>query len=124
MRILWFCIPAYGHTNPTIEVVRELTQRGHEVRYYSFEEFREKIEGAGGDFVSCDAFLPPVDTKAERKLRKVSTTEMSVQSFRTVAALDPVISQDVSSWHPDVLVTDSACFWGTLPALHFNLTRK
>ena len=121
MRILWFCIPAYGHTNPTIEVVRELTQRGHEVRYYSFEEFREKIEGAGGDFVSCDAFLPPVDTKAERKLRKVSTTEMSVQSFRTVAALDPVISQDVSSWHPDVLVTDSACFWGKLTALKFNL---
>jgi UDP:flavonoid glycosyltransferase YjiC (YdhE family) len=41
MRALWFCIPAYGHTNPTIEVVRELTRRGHEVRYYSFEEFRE-----------------------------------------------------------------------------------
>ena len=51
MRILWFCIPAYGHTNPTIEVVRELVRRGHEVRYYSFEEFRDKIEGAGADFV-------------------------------------------------------------------------
>ena len=66
MRILWFCIPAYGHTNPTIEVVRELTRRGHEVRYYSFEEFREKIEGAGADFVSCDANLPAIDAKTER----------------------------------------------------------
>lgn len=59
MRVLWFCIPAYGHTNPTIEVVRELVRRGHEVRYYSFEEFRERIEGTGATFVSCDAFLPP-----------------------------------------------------------------
>ena len=88
MRVLWFCIPAYGHTNPTIEVVRELVGRGREVRYYSFEEFREKIEGAGADYVACDSYLPALDAKAERKLRKVSTTEMSVQSFRTVAALD------------------------------------
>ena len=121
MKILWFCIPAYGHTNPTIEVVRELTRRGHEIRYYSFEEFRQKIEGAGADFVSCDAYLPALDAKAERNLRKVSTTEMSVQSFRTVAALDPVISQDVASWHPDALVTDSVCFWGKLAAIKFDL---
>ena len=121
MRVLWFCIPAYGHTNPTIEVVRELTRRGHEVRYYSFEEFREKIEGAGADFVPCDAYLPPVDAKTERKLRKVSTTEMSIQSFRAVANLDPIISQDVATWHPDVLVTDSVCFWGKLAALKFKI---
>ena len=121
MRILWFCIPAYGHTNPTIEVVRELVRRGHEVRYYSCEEFREKIEGAGADFVSCDAYLPALDAKSERKLREVSTTEMSVQSFRMVANLDPVVSEDVASWRPDVVVTDSACFWGKLTAAKHGL---
>ena len=121
MRILWFCIPAYGHTNPTIEIVRELVRRGHEVRYYSFEEFRGKIEGAGADFVPCDAYLPAIDAKSERKLREVSTTEMSIQSFRTVANLDPVIAQDVESWRPNVLVTDSACFWGKLAAVKFDL---
>ena len=121
MRVLWFCIPAYGHTNPTIEVVRELVRRGHEVRYYSFEEFREKIEGAGAQFVACDAYLPPVDAKAERRLRRVSTTEMSVQSFRTVANLDPLVSEDIASWHPDVVVTDSACFWGKLAAAKHGL---
>ncbi len=121
MRVLWFCIPAYGHTNPTIEVVRELTRRGHEVRYYSFEEFRERIEDAGAQFVACDSFLPPIDEKAERRLRRVSTTEMSVQSFRTVANLDPVVSADVASWRPDVVVTDSACFWGKLTAAKHGL---
>lgn len=121
MRVLWFCIPAFGHTNPTIEVVRELVSRGHEVRYYSFEDFREKIEGAGAEFVPCDAYLPPIDEKAERRLRKVSTTEMSVQSFRTVANLDPLVSADVASWRPDVVVTDSACFWGKLTAAKHDL---
>ena len=121
MRVLWFCIPAYGHTNPTIEVVRELVRRGHEVRYYSFEEFREKIEGAGADFVPCDAYLPPVGDGAIRRLRRVSTTEMSVQSFRTVANLDPLITDDVANWRPDVVVSDSACFWGKLAAAKHGL---
>ena len=28
-RIVFFSIPAYGHTNPTVEVVRQLVRRGH-----------------------------------------------------------------------------------------------
>ena len=43
MRIAWFCIPAHGHTNPTLGIVRELTRAGHQVYYFSFEMFREKI---------------------------------------------------------------------------------
>ena len=46
-RIVFFCIPAWGHTNPTVEVVRQLTDMGQQVRYYSFAPFREKLEAAG-----------------------------------------------------------------------------
>ena len=42
-KIVFFSIPAYGHTNPTIEVVRELCNRGNEVWYYSFNEFKRTI---------------------------------------------------------------------------------
>ena len=38
-RIAFFSIYAHGHTNPTLPVVRELTCRGHQVRYYSFAPF-------------------------------------------------------------------------------------
>ena len=55
-KIVFFCIPAHGHTNPTLQVVRELTSRGHQVWYYSYEMFREKIEATGATFVGCDAF--------------------------------------------------------------------
>ena len=54
MKIAWFCIPAYGHTNPTLNLVKEMTQAGHQVYYFSFEMFREKVEQAGADFMGCD----------------------------------------------------------------------
>lgn len=62
-RITFFCIPAWGHTNPTVEVVRTLVRQGHQVRYYSFAPFREKLEDAGAEVVLCDAFC--------RRLRKI-----------------------------------------------------
>lgn len=45
--IVFFGIPAHGHTNPTLEVVRELIARGHRVIYYSYDEFREKSSQPG-----------------------------------------------------------------------------
>ncbi len=56
MKIAWFCIPAYGHTNPTLGVVKELTDAGHQVYYFSFEMFREQIEQAGAVFIPCDGY--------------------------------------------------------------------
>ena len=56
MKIAWFCIPAHGHTNPTLGLVKELTQAGHEIWYFSFEQLREQIEAAGAHFISCDGY--------------------------------------------------------------------
>lgn len=121
MNIMWFCIPAHGHTNPTIEVVRELIKRGHEIRYYSFEDFREKIEEAGAHYVACDAYLGTLDEKSEKRMRKVSTTEMSVRSFEITARMDGMLSRELTKFAPDLIVSDSACFWGKLTALKHGL---
>ena len=121
MRIQWFCIPAHGHTNPTLEVVRELVRRGHTIRYYSFEEFREKIEDTGACYVSCDAFLTPLDRESERRMRRVSTTEMSVRSFETTARMDGMLAAEIADFQPDLIVSDSACFWGKLAAMKYSL---
>lgn len=55
-KIVFFCIPAHGHTNPTLGVVRELIARGHEVWYYSYKIMQEKIESTGARFVVCDDY--------------------------------------------------------------------
>lgn len=121
MRIMWFCIPAHGHTNPTVEFARELVRRGHEIRYYSFEAFRQRIEAAGSAFVPCDSYLPPLTEGDMKRLKKVSTTEMSLQSFRTTANMDAMLTRDIEAFRPDLIVSDSACFWGKLTAMKHRL---
>ena len=78
-KIVFFCIPAHGHTNPTLGVVSELVSRGHEVWYYSYDLMRSKIEAAGARFVSCDDFdmerkLNPGDAARKLGIPFVSST--------------------------------------------------
>nr|MCR5783615.1 glycosyl transferase [Clostridia bacterium] len=76
-KVAFFCIPAHGHTNPMLPVAAELVKRGNTVRFYSFDEFREKIGATGAEFVSCDAYLPKLSEREKAGLKKVSTTEMT-----------------------------------------------
>lgn len=55
-KIAFFCIPVFGHTNPTLEVVKELIKRGNEVWYYSCNMMKERIEATGAKFISCDKY--------------------------------------------------------------------
>lgn len=115
-RIAVFCIPAHGHTNPLLPVVTELARRGNEVRFYSFEEFREKIEKTGAAFVSCDPYLQKLTAREEAKLKQVSTTEMTIQDLRLTLAMNDFLHAEFLSFRPDVVYSDSACFWGKLNA--------
>jgi len=115
-KIVFFSIPAHGHTNPTIPVVTELVSQGHEVWYYSFLEFQEKIESAGARFISCDKFLPPMSQEElNRKVGKdfAALIEMIVD---TTIALDEKVCQELREYQPDCIVSDSLCFWGKLIA--------
>ena len=71
-KIVFFCIPAHGHTNPTLGVVRELVSRGHQVWYYSYNIMREKIESAGATFISCD------DYDMEQKLPEMNAHDRRI----------------------------------------------
>ncbi len=120
-KIMVFCIPAHGHHNPTLPVVAELVKRGNEVRYYSFEEFREKIQATGAAFFACDTFLPELTESEMNSLKKVSTTEMTIVDLRTTAKMDGFLKEQVTEFQPDVIFTDSVCFWGKLTARKYNI---
>ena len=120
-KIAVFCIPAHGHTNPMLAVVRELARRGDEVRFYSFSAFQEKIERTGVTFVSCDKYLPELSAKEAEKLKKVSTTEMTIQDIRITAAMDAFMHDEFTAFKPDVVYTDSVCFWGKLNAWKYDV---
>ena len=121
-RIVFFCIPAHGHTNPTLGVVRELTARGHEVLYYSYTPFREKIEAAGARFIACDAF------DAEQRLTQEEGTGIGSDlalSTRvlvdTTLALDDMVCAEMERLKPDCIVADSMAVWGKAVAMKLGI---
>lgn len=120
-RIACFCIPAHGHTNPMLPVVRELVRRGNEVRFYSFQDFEEKIRAAGAQFIACDAFLPELTKREEAGLKAVSTTEMTIQDIRITLSMNDFLGMEFKSFQPDVIYTDSVCFWGKLSAWKYHI---
>ena len=121
MKIAWFCIPAHGHTNPTLGLVKALTEAGHQVWYFSFEDFREKIEDSGATFIGCDGYDFEMEDKgnADRVGKdKVYATELLVSS---TLALDEMTSLVIGEIKPDVVVSDSVAFWGKLAAMKHGL---
>ena len=115
-RIMIFCIPAHGHTNPILPVARELVLRGDAVRFYSFEEFRDKIVPTGAEFISCDRFLSKLSQQEEENMKQINTTEMSIQDIRITIKMTDFLDSEYSSFKPDAVYSDSACFWGKLSA--------
>jgi len=113
-KIVFFNIPAYGHTNPTIEVVRELCEKGNEVWYYSFSMFKEKIEKAGAKYIECDQYLPEFGPEDEKKIDKKDFAALIEMVVDTTIAMDKPVCQQLSNLKPDCIVSDSICFWGKL----------
>lgn len=121
-KIVFFCIPAHGHTNPTLGVVRELVSRGHRVWYYSYDALRKKIESAGAEFVSCDGYDP------ERKLSPKDAARVGkdlLLSTRllvdTTLALDEAVCADMARLQPDCIVADSMAPWGKAVAMKLGI---
>ena len=121
-KIVFFCIPAHGHTNPTLEVVKELISRGNEVWYYSYNMLKEKIEATGAKFVSCDEYdtelkLEPKDTARVGKDLAFSTKLL----VDTTLALDDMVCKDMEQLQPDCIVADSMAIWGKAVALKLGI---
>ncbi len=121
-KIAFFCIPAYGHTNPTLEVVRELINRKHEVHYYSYNRMKEKIEATGATFISCDPYDIQMNLKPEDAERIGKDLAFSMEVLvNTTLALDEAVLEDMKKWKPDCIVGDSMATWGKLAALKLDI---
>ena len=121
-KIVFFCIPAHGHTNPTLGVVKELVNRGHEVWYYSYNTFKEKIENTGAKFISCDIYDVEKNLKPEDAAKIGKDLAFSTKILvDTTLALDEMVCRDMESLKPDCIVADSMAVWGKAIAIKLNI---
>ena len=99
-----------------LPVAAKLVRRGNAVRFYSFDEFAQRIAATGAEYVSCDSWLPALSEQEKAGLKSVSTTEMTVQDIRITLSMDAFLDEEFRTFLPDVVYTDSVCFWGKLNA--------
>jgi MGT family glycosyltransferase len=108
-RIAYLGLPAHGHINPSLALVRELREREVEVQYYANELFRERIEQAGADYrsyaLATEGFIPPTNLVATAQL----LAERSEQ-------LLPRLLSDLQADRPTAIIHDSLAPWGAIAA--------
>src|SRR5919202_6292125 len=133
-KILVFNVPAHGHVNPTLPVVRELVSRGEQVVYYLTDEFEPQIRHTGAEFRRIEVMQPgsgppsgvtamgQTDPEIRRQMMAAFFPRMMAGGLRLVPRLvDRVRAEDA-----DCVVYDTFCPWGRalvgilgLPAVAF-----
>ncbi|MGE3513028.1 MAG: macrolide family glycosyltransferase [Vicinamibacterales bacterium] len=108
-RIVYVGVPAHGHTNPTIGVVKRLVARGHEVLYYNAEPFRPKLAGTGVEF---HAYPEPMPTEREISEALYEFVNASLLFSRLSRHLTGAILDEMRRLRPDLILYDSAAMWG------------
>ena len=121
-KIVFFCIPAHGHTNPTLGVVKELVSQGHEVWYYSYNMFKEKIESSGARFVSCDDYDIEKKLSPKDGARIGKDMAFSIKVLvDTTLSLDDKVCKEMENLKPDCIVADSMAIWGKAVAMKLEI---
>ncbi len=126
MRVVVYTLPQHGHVNPMLALVRELTERGHEVVFYLTEEFRPKIEAAGGTFRSLgvdanfDLYAHARDAAAARRdgsgLRPTDAVGVFLELMATVMAGLDTLAASLATMAPDLVLYDPMSVWGQILA--------
>lgn len=88
-KVLFLNVRGHGHVNPTLGLVSELVKRGEEVIYYSYDEFKERIEKTGATYkeLKADVFKRPQTgvtnkhTSMEQMLNFINITLQSSENF-------------------------------------------
>jgi len=110
VRFFFLNLPAHGHINPSLPLVRELTARGHEVTYFATETFRKRIEAVGATLAILDEVG---DDYFARHGQDGSTPwEIARIMQETSAQILPDLLKRVAETQPNAILYDCMCPWG------------
>jgi MGT family glycosyltransferase len=109
-KALFFNIPATGHINPSLNLVRELLRRGEEVVYVDTEDTRALIEASGAMFVPY-----PRTAEVEGNFERIKHGHMSDHALalhEIMLACLPFCLDLIEEVKPDYVIHDSMAAWG------------
>ncbi|MFH9353354.1 macrolide family glycosyltransferase [Kitasatospora sp. NPDC017646] len=103
-------IPAHGHVNPSLEVIRELVARGHRVSYVNDPSFAEQIEATGARFVPHATGLTFINGAVE------PGTNVHGMIFDEARAMLPRMREVFEGDRPDLVLYDFMAYAGRVLA--------
>lgn len=117
-KVIFFNIPAQGHINPSLPVVRELVRRGEAVICVNAEQIRETIESAGSAFHPYPT-LPSDVPQIQAVMEQASSGNLvdnALSLMRICEGLLPFVLDLLRQEKPDYVLHDSLASWGKLGA--------
>ena len=118
-RIAVFSVPAYGHLNPVLPIVRELVRRGHRVTVFNEQSFEQLIAPTGAEF----AAYPPV-IHLEDFSRSLKDGDMIAWIEMIMGATGPIADSGYKALRRDphdLIVFDGVAVWGEMLARRLRL---
>ncbi len=112
-KIAYVGLPAHGHTNPTLPVMKELVAHGHEVLYYNAESFRAKLAPTGVDFRALPEPMPTEREVSEALHEFINAPLMLARISRPLAKF---LIDEFGRERPDLVIYDSTAMWGYIAA--------
>lgn len=101
-KALFFSIPAHGHVNPSLPLVAELAQRGHEIVYFTTAHYRERVEATGASVVIYDDIKD--DYFDARGLDGTVPQLAACELLKTTKTILPDLLHRVSQEQPDYIL--------------------
>ncbi|MFJ8669404.1 macrolide-inactivating glycosyltransferase [Streptomyces sp. NPDC093600] len=105
--IAMFSIAAYGHVNPSLEVIRELVARGHRVSYAIPASFAEKVAATGATPVVYTSTLPTDDDPEAWGTELIDNIEPFLND--AIQAL-PQLAEAFAADRPDLVLHDITAY--------------
>lgn len=110
---VFFNVSAYGHVNPTLPIVAELSKRGHKVYYFIGESFADAVQKAGGIPVTLPGTMRSQNTTppGDKEIALLPFS-MAHESPRIV----PAIVDKLKSINPDCIIFNTMLLAAKLAA--------
>ena len=109
--VVFYSTPAYGHINPVLPVLAELSRSGSRIIFYSTTEFEIHAQSCGAEFRSYDLGEITFDTSVGSRLPELSELILKF----TCRVIDGLI-EEVNMLKPDLIIFDTLAFWGRAAA--------
>ncbi len=116
MKVIFFNLPAYGHVNPSLAIVKELIARGEEVVYYTSANFEATLTSLGANYRPY-----PISMEFDFAYLSLHLVKFSNVMMEKTLQLLPPLLDELRELQADYILHDTTCMWAKIAAQQLQI---